>query len=236
MRKDTTVLSDHPNLFVQISVYSFGLPIKGQKLACYVLYLCGKYFTDMQIYKTYIQQITFDGSSYPSDKRGSIVDLLEKFKITCQEFPFKKNPKPKDLPTRDWAGEDGLDVYVPDVIPISSYEIEVKFLYVGTEQTIRKDLSDFIDFLYGRIKGNDMDTVQSGRLAVYDEHVGMGRKDVVVSEVENTLYYLEPDTDNDAIATFKVTFKVYDPTTDVTPTYGTYNGVTILTGLTIVGE
>lgn len=175
----------------------------------------------MSVANTYIQQIKFDGSTY---SKGSVVDLLTKFKIVCQEFPFKKNPKPKDMPTRDWYDEDGLDVYVPETLPIEHYDIEVVFLYVGTEQTIRADLSNFIDFLYGRIKGAAGDSVQSGRLAVYNEYVGTGRKDVVVSEVENEVFYIS-DNDPDAVARFKVKFTVYDPTSLVTPVINSSNEV-----------
>ena len=175
----------------------------------------------MPIYNTYIQQISYDGTTY---KKGSVVDLLSAFKIVCQEFPFKKNPQPKDLPTRDWVGEDGLDVYIPDKLPMKNYDIEVSFLYKGTEETMRTDLNNFIDFLYGRKKGNNEDTVQSGRLAIYNEHIGMGRKDIVVSDVENEIFYLS-DEDPDAFAKFKIKFMVYDPTTEVTPAYSTDNGV-----------
>ena len=193
----------------------------------------------MAIYRTYIQQLSYDGQSY---SKGSVVDLLDKFHIICQDFPFKKNPKPKDLPKRDWVGEDGLDVYIPEVIPMKEYDIEVTFLYVRStsentqtvlgetaEQTrnklMRKDIGDFIDFIYGRIKGGSSDTVQSGRLAIYDECTGIGRKDVVVSEIDNELFYVT-DEDPDVVAKFKVKFSVYDPTTDVTPATG-QNGVVV---------
>ena len=166
----------------------------------------------MAIYKTYIQQLGFDGMTYT---KGSVVDLLSKFRIMCQEFPFKKNPKPKDLPSRDWAGEDGLDVYIPaGPLPMKAYDIEVTFLYVGTEQTIPTDITNFLDFLCGRVKGANADTVQSGRLAIYDEHVGFGRKDVVVSEIDNELFYCS-EYDKDTVAKFKVKFAVNDPVTDV---------------------
>ena len=135
----------------------------------------------MSVANTYIQQIKFNGKNY---SKGSVVDLKESFKIICQDFPFKKNPKSKDLPSRDWYDEDGLDVYIPDTLPIKHYDFDVVFLYVGTKENIRADISKFIDFIYGRIKGNNGDSVKSSRLAVYNEYVGMGRKDIVVSEVE----------------------------------------------------
>lgn len=167
----------------------------------------------MTIYKTYVQQLGFDGETYT---KGSVVDLLNKFNIACQEFPYKRNPKSKDLPTRDWAGEDGLDVYIPEGgLPTKSYDIDVEFIYVGTEESMREDLAAFIDFITGRAKADPRNEVQSGRLAIYDEHVQMGRKDVVVSEIDNELYY-RSDFDNDKVARFKVKFNVYDPTTEVT--------------------
>ena len=181
----------------------------------------------MEIFKTYIQQLSYDGTTYT---KGSVVDLFKTYNIICQDFPFKKNPKPKDLPTRDWAGEDGLDVYVPEKIPMKSYDIDVTFLYVGEEQNIRTDISNFIDFLSGNIKGNNSDTVKSGRLAIYNEYVGMGRKDVVVSDIDNELFYCY-DADPDAIAKFKVKFTVYDPTTEVTATQTTSGNVTSVTDL-----
>ena len=166
----------------------------------------------MAIYKTYIQQIRFDGTSYTT---GSVVDILDTYKVMCQEFPFKRNPKPKALPSRDWAGEDGLDIYIPDGgLPMNAYDIEVTFLYVGTEDTITNNLKGFLDFITGRRKGQNANTVQSGRLAIFNEYVNMGRKDVVVSEIDNELYYCS-DNDPDAVAKFKVKFTVNDPTTEV---------------------
>lgn len=167
----------------------------------------------MSVANTYIQQIKFNGKNY---SKGSVVDLKESFKIICQDFPFKKNPKSKDLPSRDWYDEDGLDVYVPEKLPMKHYDIEVFFLYVGTKSNIRTDISNFIDFIYGRAKADVNDTVKSGRLAVYNEYVGMGRKDIVVAELSNELFHCS-ESDPDAVAKIKVKFTVYDPTTIVTP-------------------
>ncbi len=178
----------------------------------------------MSVANTYIQQIKSDGHTY---LKGSVVDLKEAFNIVCQDFPFKKNPNPKDLPTRDWHDEDGSDVYVPDTLPIKHYDVDVTFLYVGTKPSIRTDISDFIDFIYGRKKGNDGDAIQSARLAVYNEYVGMGRKDIVVSEVKNEIFYCS-DNDPDAVAKFSVKFTVYDPTTNVYPVTSSTGKVTEL--------
>lgn len=165
----------------------------------------------MEIKKTYIQQLSFDGKSYT---KGVVVDLLSTFNIACSEFPFKLLPETKDLPTRDWAGEDGRDVYIPKKIPMKNYDIEVVFLYKGTEDKIHKDVADFVNFVYGRDKNS-----VGGRLAIYDEHTKIGRKDVRVLSVDNDVYSCD-DSDPDAIATFKVKFSVEDPITNVVPQFG----------------
>lgn len=162
----------------------------------------------MEIKRTYIQQVSFDGQNYT---KGKLVDTLENFKIHCVEFPFMLFPEAKELPTRDWAGEDGVDVYIPKSIPLASYEVEVEFVYSGTEKTMRKDLGDFLAFLYGKDDG-----AVGARLFVYDEATQIGRKDVRVKSVDNEIYY-DVEYDDEQVAKFKVKFSVDDPSTDVTP-------------------
>ena len=168
----------------------------------------------MAIFNTYIQQISFNGSLY---SKGSVVNILTSFGIVCQEFPFQRNPKLKELASNDWYDENGLDVYIPNSPKVSHYDVNVIFLYKGTTSNIRTDLKNFTDFLQGRKKGANADTVQSARLAIYDEYVGFGRKDVVATDIDNQLFYIN-DASIDALAQFKVKFTIYDPVTEVTPT------------------
>ena len=164
----------------------------------------------MDVKRVYIQQLAFDGESY---RKGPVIDLLSKFNIACMEFPFKIFPEAKDLPVREWPGEDGRDVYIPSKIPMKNYDLEVEFVYKGTEKTIAKDITDFIEFIYGR----NAEAV-GGSLAIYDEYVRLGRKDVHVLSVDNTAYSCD-DIDPDAVASFKVKFGVEDPTTKATAVY-----------------
>ena len=176
----------------------------------------------MAFCKTYIQQLSFNGIAYT---KGQVVELFNTFGIVCKDIPFKFMPEKKELPTRDWLEEDGLDVYVPPVIPMKSYDMDVKFLYVGDESNIRSNIKSFIKFLYGRNTG-----ATGGRLSIYNEYVGIGRKDVVVSKVQDEIFFVS-DEDPDCVAQFSVTFTVYDPVTDVTPTTGTVNGNVVVTDL-----
>lgn len=159
------------------------------------------------IFRTYIQQTSFDGTAYT---KSSVVDTLSAYNIGCVSFPFQTAPKSQKLTEREWPGEDGKDVYVPPTgIPLEDYDLEVEFIYKGTEEKIASDMEGFLDFIRGRNKG-----AVGGRLSVYDEHVGFGRKDVVVDEIDDQLYKAD-GSDPDALFDFKVKFHVYDPSTSV---------------------
>lgn len=168
----------------------------------------------MNYKKFLIQQQTYSGSQYTNV--GQVVDTQEKFRVACQEFPFKKQPEIKEPPKRDWFDEDGDDVYIPtDGVKFKAYDLEATFIYVGSKSTIREDISNFIDFLYGR-KDSDGNKMTGGvMLSIYDEYTETGRRGVITINMNNTLYR-NADYDPDAIATFKVKFRVTDPVTDIT--------------------
>lgn len=174
-------------------------------------------------YKIYIQQLAYDGISYTS---GKPIDTLDKFNIVCEECPFILFPESKEPSSRNWVDEDGLDEYIPQYLPLKEYDINIKFLYnrvrngqTVTDNTIRSDIKSFISFLYGRSgSGITGDTVQSARLAIWSEDTGIGRKDIRVKKVHNSLFY-HTRYDDEVICEFEITFQVNDPATDVNPQY-----------------
>ena len=151
---------------------------------------------------------------------GDVVDSQRLWNIVCQECPFKHLPETKDLPKRDWFDEDGDDVYIPtDGIKIKAYDMDVQFLYVGEEADMSTNLKGFIDFICGRtniINGSIVTTnvTRSVLLKVYDEYTKTGRQGVYVQSVDNELYFFN-DVSVDAIAQFKVKFRVTDPVTEI---------------------
>jgi hypothetical protein len=163
----------------------------------------------MATYKKFlIRQQTYNGTTYTNI--GTVVDTQESFSVVCQECPFKKLPKSKELATRNWHDENGDDVYFPtDGLKFEAYDMDVTFLYVGTESSMSSNLCGFIDFLYGRNNGG------SPCLAIYDEYTKTGRQGVYVKEVDNTMLYYN-DISAGVIAAFKVKFSVSDPVTDIT--------------------
>lgn len=162
----------------------------------------------MEFYRTFIQQLSFDGKKY---EKGDVVDIYETFHIAVEEFPFRYIPEAKELPTRDWVDESGLDVYCGGERIFKDYELSVVFLYKGTHETMKEDLQRFIDFLYGR---NDQSV--GFLLAIYDEHVKQGRKNVRLDSIDPDLY-LDDDSDAETLARFSAKFHVDDPITEVYP-------------------
>ena len=51
-------------------------------------------------------------------------------------------------------------------------------------------------------------------LVIYDEYTRTGRRGVYVLSVDNELYFFD-DANIDAIASFKVKFRVTDPVTEI---------------------
>ena len=94
-----------------------------------------------------------------------------------------------------------------------AYDLEVKFLYVGTQAQMPTDLRNFISFIYGR------NTDGSPLLAIYDEYTKTGRRGAYVLNVDNELIAYD-DKNLEVIGQFKVKFRITDPVTDITLTNG----------------
>ena len=162
--------------------------------------------THMVPYPFYIQQTHFDGQSYT---KGSVVDTYSEFGCACKEF----------------ARDDGLEVYVPDVARLKEFDVDAEFIIVGdasmsdeagTSDAQRRRRS-FLQFLYGRNAG-----AVGSRLAIFDAHSNLGYKDVTVKKVSPVESHRQ-EYGNVALYVFRVTFSVYDPVTEVTPLFN--NGV-----------
>lgn len=172
----------------------------------------------MAPYSLYIQQTHFDGLTYT---KGQVVDVGDEFGVVCKEFSEMIMPEAKPLATRDWPGNDGLEVYVPKVVRSREFELETEFGIAGDpsmddeEATLdaQNRRKHFIKFLYGRNAG-----AVGARLAIYDEHSGLGYKDVTVKKV-SPMESFRQSGGNEAIYIFKVTFTVHDPVTEVTPIF-----------------
>ena len=168
----------------------------------------------MSPFRFYIQQLHFDGENY---LRGSLFETYADFGAACKEFKDNFMPEAKNLATRDWIGKDGLEVYVPDRLRLKEFNTEAEFIITGNPTMADDEATydamsrrnSFIRMLYGRNTG-----AVGARLAIYDEHSGLGYKDVVVSKVEPDVSGRQQGG-NEAVYVLKVSFTIYDPVTDV---------------------
>lgn len=173
----------------------------------------------MEYQRFFIQQFTYDGTTYTA---GDVVDTFETFGVVCNSFPFKQFPEAKDIEEEDYPGTDGMEVFIPEHAYLKDYEVEGVFGINGELSVIRPQITSFLKFLYGR------NTNGSARLAIYDEHSQTGRKDIRVVSVDNDLWWND-QSDDEKIGMFKVKFHVYDPSTEVTPSFDANNQITALT-------
>lgn len=162
----------------------------------------------MEKQKTYIQQISYDGSSYT---KGSVVDIETEFGCIASDFPLLIGEEMKEVVAREWAGEDGRDVYMPPTPPMQHYDSKATFTFKGTDYTLRANITKFIRYITGR---NSL--AVGGMLAIYNAYTQNGRKDVHVSKIGSDLYYNET-YDDEKVASIDVTFVVEDPVTEIEP-------------------
>lgn len=162
----------------------------------------------MEKQKTYIQQTYYDGSSYT---KGPVVDIEAEFGCVATDFPLLVGEDMVEVVSREWAGEDGRDVYMPVHPAMKSYDATATFMFKGTEDTLRTNISQFIKY----VTGHNKDAV-GAMLFIYNVYTQNGRKDVHVTKINPDMYYNE-GYDDEKSASIEITFTIEDPSTDVVP-------------------
>lgn len=144
-------------------------------------------------------------------KQGSLVrEITKDFNIYCQSIPFKMFGESKELASNNWNDENGLDVYIPDTIRMSSYDLEVKFVFKGRLSDASSAIKTFIGYLTGK-------DGSGASLSIYDPYYKIGRKDICYKSAADEAELKEYKEGNEkmALVEFSVTFQVNDPVTDV---------------------
>lgn len=138
---------------------------------------------------------------FQKEKEGSpLIDLFDDFDMVCISFPFQLGFETKEVVTDDWTEEDGEDSYEPEVLKLKAYDLEAEIGYQGDD--FKNKLQSFLDYLIG-LDGNGV------KLKVYNPHSKIGRKGL-------RFIKYAPNISNEDIHTFKVTFRVTDPKTNIT--------------------
>ena len=147
----------------------------------------------MECYKVYIKQ----------NKSGaSVVETIEDLGLYCVDIPFKPAGDVKDIVSRDWKDENGVDEYIPaDGLKMSAYEIDVKFGYKGDKLGANKAISSLLSCL------------AAGYVSIYDTYTDIGRQKVRLVKLNDNAELVRNE-DGD-ILIFSVTLKVCDPITNI---------------------
>ena len=140
-----------------------------------------------------------------------VVDTLDNWGIVCKDFPFKLYGEAKELPSHDWKDEDGDDEYIPDVLPIAAYEMEVEFAYKVDMFTANSNIKGFLDYLTGR-EGD------GAEFMCYDTFTRIGRQKMRFVSVSEDIFHRDQNNSEYGcdVIVFSVTFTVNDPVTDIT--------------------
>lgn len=151
---------------------------------------------------------------------ASTFDSVKKWNLYCVEFPFKLFGDIKQLPSNQFPDEDGADEYIPDVLPVEAYEVEATFGCKGKKEEVHGHIKDFILYLKGMDKENAGKSSYGCEVQIYDTYTGIGRQGCRLVKIGDTGYFQEIVRDDSGVAdhvllTFKLTFKVNDPTTDI---------------------
>lgn len=150
----------------------------------------------MATYKPFLIQKLTDNAPVRDSKEWN---------IWIKSVPFKVFPDMKDIPSRDWVDESGIDEFLPNTPFYKAYEIDCQFVYIGAYESANTQIKSFLKYL-----------AEGGFFKFYDTYTKIGRTNIrYVSNDEDIFYRREG---NDDIVQFKVTLKVNDPITDITLT------------------
>lgn len=135
-----------------------------------------------------------------------VKNTYDEWNIVCKDFPFKLGGDAKDLYAESLPDEHGDDEYIPDIIPIKAYEIDVPFVYKGNINTANSYIKQFLQYLIGQ-------DGQKPDLKIYDTYTKIGRQNVrYVGYKEDAFVRKEDEGD---VVEFTISFKVNDPLTDI---------------------
>ncbi len=143
-------------------------------------------------------------------KTGSstVVDSVRDFGMYCKEVPFVMYGEAKELTSVDYKDEDGEDEYIPLVLPMKSYTMEVTFAFKGDRDAANKAIKDMVAYLTGRDGAGE-----GAEFDMYSTYTEIGRQKCRFVSMSNDAELIREDGYD--ILFPKLTFKVNDPVTDI---------------------
>lgn len=167
---------------------------------------------------------------------GHPLDSFTEWGIVCCQVPFRAGGKTKALEATSLPDEHGEMVAFPKNLIFEPYDAEFVFAYKGEELATNpfnlhlafEKISAFKRWL----SGNDTDGGSGTELKIYSPFATIGRQGCYLLEISEEDPVVQTKQSgynlyNENVVTFKVTFRVTDPMTDIvlddTP-YSPYSG------------
>lgn len=142
---------------------------------------------------------------FQKDSEPTANDSLLKWGIACCDVPFILDGGSKDLEARDWPGESGEDVFIPAVLPLKPYDLEIKMVYVGPLSESYDNMVAFRNYLTG-------DDGLGASISIYNSYTRIGRRNCYWLDMSNLVFSKEG---NEEILQFTLKIRITDPKTKV---------------------
>ena len=165
---------------------------------------------------------------------GHPLDSFTEWGIVCCQVPFRAGGKTKALEATSLPDEHGEMVAFPKNLIFEPYDAEFVFAYKGEELATNpfnlhlafEKISAFKRWL----SGNDTDGGSGTELKIYSPFATIGRQGCYLLEISEEDPVVQTKQSggnlyNENVVTFKVTFRVTDPMTDIVlEHYSPYSG------------
>ena len=137
---------------------------------------------------------------------GEVKDSLSDFGMATGDIPWPADVTAKDPGVVDCPGQSGESSYFPDHAAIEAYDLEIEFKCRAYATRLYDLYSAFRDYLFG------LGEEEGTEMEIYSPWQGIGRRCVRAVSMGD----VEFRRDNAGeYASFKVTFRVCDPVTDI---------------------
>ena len=147
------------------------------------------------------------------DQPYAVCESVATWHMWCKEIPFKTGEKVKEPAKRSWPDEDGDDEFIPtEGLRMEAYSMKVQFGCKAKDDTTNHVSAATLVRQY---TGNFLTYLKTGMMKMYSSYTDVGRQNVRLESYDEGTF---KETDGEAFLFFDVTFKVNDPTTQITLT------------------
>lgn len=126
-------------------------------------------------------------------------DLYIDFGVKTTGVPLFLPLETKEFPSRNWADEDGEDVYFPNTIKLQAYDVEISMVYRGETGTFQSKQDSLFKYM----------TTNGSEIYIYSPYSNTGCKGAYFKGFSD--FDFISDSNLGDIAEFKMKFRITKP-------------------------